>query len=57
MSEGDYARDVIVQIVSEHQIYEGIMMSDCVKIRVDLNCTINGQNITATRLINYRNLL
>jgi len=51
--EGGYALEVILLIVSERQIYQGNWKREFVQICVNLNYTINRQNITATILINH----
>jgi len=52
--EGDYAQDIILPIVSERQIYQGVSKKDYVKIRVSSDCTINRQDITTKISINQR---
>jgi len=47
---GDFASDIILPIVSERQIYQGDRKKKVVKIRLNLDCTINGPTI----LINHQ---
>jgi len=54
--EGDYTRDVILPIVSECQMYQGISNKDFVKIRVNSDCTYNAQKYYCYN-INYSSRL